>query len=307
MRMRTALPTIALTVLFIVGAAFSHEVYAQEGLTKIAEDVYAYVNVTGAGPQNSFGANAGAIIGKDAILVIDTLISSKEAKRLIRDIRAVSDKPIKYVINTHYHLDHTFGNSEFQKIGAMIISHANDKTKELIHNESTLKNAQAFGLTDKDMEGTTVSHPTVTFTDKMEIDLGNQRIQLIYPNLSHTDGSILVYVPDKRLLFAGDILFTNYHPFIADGNLRSWVKVLNVILAMDVERIIPGHGPISSKKDVQDMKEYIIAFHRKAKQLMAKSGDLETIAAEMKKSMPLRAEGEWLIKANIQMGYLKKQ
>jgi cyclase len=305
MRKRTALMAALLTMLVIVGAVFSHEVFAQEGLTKIAEDVYAYVNVTGAGPHNSFGANAGAIIGKDGIVVIDTLISSKEAKRFIRDIRAISDKPIKYVVNTHYHLDHSFGNSEFQKLGAIIISHANDRTNALAHNESTLKNAQAFGLIDKDMEGTTIVYPSVTFSDKMEINLLTQRVQLIYPMASHTDGSILVYLPDKKVLFTGDILFTNFHPFMADGKLKSWVKVLNVILAMDVERIIPGHGPISSKKDVQDMKEYIIAFHRKAKQLRAKSEDLETIAAEMKKAMPPRAEGEWLIKANIQRGYLK--
>jgi len=307
MRNRNALVAALLTMLVIVGALPRYDVFAQEGLTKIVEDVYAYVDVKGAGPSNSFGANAGVIIGKDGIVVIDTLISSKEAKRLIRDIRAISDKPIKYVINTHYHLDHTFGNSEFHKLGAIIISHANDKTKALLHNEHTLKNINTFGLTDKDMEGTTLSYPTLTFTDKMEIDLGNQRLQLVFPNPSHTDGAIFVYLADKRLLFTGDILFTDFHPFLADGNLRSWIKVLNVILAMDVERIIPGHGPISSKKDVQDMKEYIVAFHRKAKQLRAKSEDLETISAEMKKALPLRAEGEWLIKTNIQMGYLKKQ
>lgn len=306
MRKRTALLTGLAALLVIVGAAFNPDAFAQGGLTRIADNIYAYVDVKGAGPQNSFGANTGVIIGTDGILVIDTLISSKEAKRFIRDIRAISDKPIKYVINTHYHLDHTFGNSEFQKLGAIIISHANDKTKALIHNETTLKNAQNFGLTDKDMEGTVICQPMVTFTDKMEIDLGNQRVQLIYPHVSHTDGSILVYLPDKKLLFAGDILFTNFHPFLADGHLRSWLKVLTMIQTMDVERIIPGHGPISSKKDVQDMKEYIVAFHRKAKQLR-KTADVDTAAAEMKKALPPRAEGEWLIKANLQMGYMKKQ
>jgi cyclase len=295
-----------LALLVIVTAASSRDVFAQEGLTKIAEDVYSYVDVKGGGPRNSFGANAGAIIGRDGIVVIDTLISSKEAKRLIRDIRAISDKPIQYVVNTHYHLDHTFGNAEFQKFGAVIISHANDKTNALARNEANLKNFQAYGLTDQDMEGTTVVYPTLTFNDTMEIDLGNQRVLLFYPKSSHTDGSILVYLPDKKVLFTGDILFTNYHPFMADGNVKSWVKVLDSIFAMDVEHIIPGHGPISTKKDVQDMKKYLIAFDRKAKQLSAKSKNLETIVAEMKKAMPPRAEGEWLIKANIQMGYVKK-
>jgi cyclase len=306
MRKHTVILAGLLALLVIVGTVSGRDVFAQEGLTKIAEDVYSYVDVKGGGPKNSFGANAGAIIGRDGIVVIDTLISSKEAKRLIRDIRAISDKPIQYVVNTHHHLDHTFGNAEFQKLGAVIISHANDKTNAMTHSESNLKNFQAYGLTGQDMEGTTVVYPTLTFNDMMEIDLGNQRVQLFYPKSSHTDGSILVYIPDKKILFAGDILFTNYHPFIADGNVKSWVRVLDSIFAMDVEYIIPGHGPMSTKKDVQDMKKYLIAFDRKAKQLVTKSKNLEAIVAEMKKAMPPKAEGEWLIKANIQMGYLKK-
>src|SRR5512140_3087910 len=80
------------------------QAYAEGGLTRIADNVYSYVDVKGATPQNSFGANAGIVIGKNGILVVDTLISSKEAKRFLQDIRKVSDKPIKYVINTHYHL-----------------------------------------------------------------------------------------------------------------------------------------------------------------------------------------------------------
>lgn len=137
----------------------SHNVFAESGLTKIAENVYSYVDVKGAIPQNSFGANAGIIIGKDGIVVIDTLISAKEAQRFINDIRKVSDKPVKSVINTHYHLDHTFGNSEFTKLGAIIIAQANDDKN--LHNagEATLKNAKMYGLSESDMEGTTIAYP----------------------------------------------------------------------------------------------------------------------------------------------------
>lgn len=112
---------------FVSSIVFSQRVSAQEALTKIADNVYSYVDVKNSSPSNSFGTNAGIIIGKDGIVVIDTLVSSKEAKRFIKDIRAVSDKPIKYVVNTHYHLDHTFGNSEFVKLGATVISHINCK------------------------------------------------------------------------------------------------------------------------------------------------------------------------------------
>ncbi len=286
---------------------FSQQAFAQGGLTKIADNVYSYVDVKGASPSNSFGANAGIILGKDGIVVIDTLVSAKEAKRFIQDIRKISDKPIKYVVNTHYHLDHTFGNSEFEKLGALIISHAADKIKMATIGEDTLKNAKAYGLTEDDMAGTRIAYPVLSFTDRVQLDLGDQKVELIYIGPSHTGGSIVVYLPDRKILFAGDILFTKYHPFIAEGDMEGWLRALDSIMTLDVVTIIPGHGPVSGKKDIQDMKDYLIAFDGKAKELIAQSKDIEYISSEIKKALPQRPEGEFLIKSNIQMKYLRKE
>jgi cyclase len=131
-------------------------------------------------------------------------------------------------------------------------------------------------------------------------------VYLLYKGPSHTEGSLLVYLPDKKLLFTGDILFTNYHPYMADGDIKGWTAVLDDIMKMDAVTIIPGHGPVSTKKDIADMKEYLIAFNKKATELCAKSADIDYIFSELKKSLPYRAEGEGLIKANIQGKYLKK-
>ncbi|GEM_PF-3379669 len=128
-----------------------------------------------------------------------------------------------------------------------------------------------------------IAYPALAFTDRMEIDLGDQKVELIYIRPSHTDGSILVYLPEKKVLFAGDILFTNYHPFLGEGNIEEWVKVLDYIMTMDVEKIILGHGPISTKKDIEEMKDYLIAFDKKARELAAKSDNAEHIASEIKK------------------------
>ncbi|KAF0216405.1 MAG: beta-lactamase domain-containing [Geobacteraceae bacterium] len=286
---------------------FSRGAFAQEGLTKIADNVYSYVDVKNGSPANSFAANAGIIVGKDGIVVIDTLISAKEAQRFIKDIRRVSDKPIRYVVNTHYHLDHAFGNAEFARLGAVIVSHANDRKNLESNGEPTLKNAKNFGLTDEDMAGTTIALPTLTFTERMTMELGGERIELIYVAPSHTSGSILVHLPDKKLLFAGDILFTDFHPFMAEGDIAGWLKNLDYIAALDVERIIPGHGPLSGKKDIADMKSYLVAFDTKARELAAKSGDAAAIAAELKKSLPARAQGEWMIPYNLKAKYLKEK
>lgn len=158
-----------------------HHAYANEGLTKISDNVYSYVDVRGASPQNGFGANAGIIIGKEGVVVVDTLISAKKAKGYIVDIRKITDKPIKYVVNTHYHLDHTLGNSEFVKLGATVVSHANGKKNMKDTAEITLKRAKDYGLSDDEMRGTNIFFPAITFSDRMEIDLGDRKIELIYP------------------------------------------------------------------------------------------------------------------------------
>lgn len=291
----------------VVFSLTTADAFAQSQLRKIADNVYSYIDVKGGSPANSFGANAGMVIGKDSILVVDTLISAKEAKRFITDIRAISDKPIKYIVNTHYHLDHTFGNSEFEKQGAVIIAHTNCKKNMEKSAEGTLKNVKAFGLTEKDMEGTKIAYPALTFQDRIEIDLGGQKVELSYAGIAHTDDSILVHVPDKKVLFAGDILFTEYHPFIADGSIDEWVTVLDYIRTLDFNKVIPGHGPVSGRHDLLEMKDYLIAFDRKAKELAAKSNDADSIAAAIKKGLPERPEGEGLIKSNIQMKYLKNE
>ncbi len=279
---------------------------AQTGLTKIADGIYSYVDEKNPSPITSFGANAGIILGKDGIVVIDTLMSAKDARRFIKDIKTVSDKPVRYVIDTHDHLDHVLGNCEFAKLGAIIVAQADTKAAIVRSGDELLQRAKYFGLNDDAMSGTTVVAPSLTFTDAMEIDLGDRKVQLIHAGPSHTGGSSIVYVPDTKMLFAGDVLFTNYHPNMRDGDIQGWIKALDRIAAMDVVSIVPGHGPVSSKKDVQDMKEYLIMFDKKASELAAKSGDPDQIAAELKSSLPSRRYFEQFIASNVKGLYLKK-
>ena len=125
--------------------------------------MYSYTDVKGASPKNSFGANAGIIIGQDFIVAVDSLISAREAKRFIKDINKISKKPIKFLINTHYHLDHSLGNSEFAKLGAVIIAHENDQENMQKAGEGMLQYAKQSGLSDQDLQGTKLAYPTLTF------------------------------------------------------------------------------------------------------------------------------------------------
>jgi glyoxylase-like metal-dependent hydrolase (beta-lactamase superfamily II) len=289
---------VAVTLLFTQSA------FAE--LTKIADNVYSYVGQKDGSPTHSFAANAGIIIGTDGVLVVDTLISAKEGERFLADIRKVTSKPVKYVVNTHTHLDHAFGNCVFAKIGATVISHTADREMLQQAGEGTLKNIGNFGLKAEDMAGTTIVYPTLAFSDRMQIYLGDETVELIRTAPSHTAGSIVVSVPSKKLLFAGDILFTDFHPFMADGDISGWITTINALLTMDVEKIIPGHGPLSTKKDLRDMKEYLLQFDMKARELSATSKDADFIAAELKKSLPQRSMADWMIVYNVKSRYLGK-
>jgi cyclase len=298
--------TWKLLVSVLMVFAFYDHALAAEKLAKIAENVYAYVGTKNSSKNNSFGANAGVIIGKDGIVVVDSMVSAKNAKRFISDIRTISRKPIRYVVNTHYHFDHVFGNSEFAKLGAVIIAHENVRKAMEKSAGETLKNIGEYGLTPKDMKGTTVAYPVLTFGNRMTIDIGGELIELIHARQSHTDGDTLVHLPGKKVLFAGDILFTDYHPFLGEGNIEEWAKELDDIKSMDIEKIIPGHGPLSGKNDLNDMKEYILLFDQKAKELASRSDDLQKIVTAIQGILPQRSEAAWLIAPNIQMKYLKK-
>ena len=277
------------------------------GLKRISEHVYAYVDRQNARPVDSFGANAGLVVGRDAALVIDTLISAKAADRFIEDIKKVTDKPVKYVVNTHHHLDHAWGNCRFVKLGAAVIAQQNALSHEAA-DANALAHAGGYGLTAKDLEGTTLQRPTITFAEAMTIDLGDVSVELRYPGPTHTDDNITVYVPQDKVLFTGDILFTHYHPFLAEGDIPHWQEVLGSLEQTPATKIIPGHGPVSRKVDLKEMKTYLREFDTHAKTLCAgKAGDdAPAIAKELITRLPQqdRTELPTMVEFNLRLKYL---
>jgi len=126
-------------------------------------------------------------------------------------------------------------------------------------------------------------------------------VELIRSAPSHTEGSIVVFVPSRKLLF------TDFHPYLADGDLGGWVRTLDKLMTMDVERIVPGHGPLSTGKDLAEMKAYLLTFDAVAKKLAAEGKDADAIAAELKESLPKRSMAEWMIAFNVQSRYAGKK
>jgi len=273
-------------------------------LTKLSDNVYAYVGSQDASPSHSFAANAGIVIGSDGVLVVDTLISAKEGERFLVDIRKVTKKPIKYVVNTHTHLDHALGNCVFAKLGATVVSQIADRDMLAEKGAGIIANAGNYGLKPEEMAGTTVALPTLAFGDRLELDLGNERVVLLHPAASHTAGSLVVYLPGQKLLFSGDILFTDFHPFLADGDFGGWNQTLDTLLGMEIDKIVPGHGPLSTKKDLQEMKDYLAAFDQNATELTAQGLGAEAVGVELLKRLPKRSLAEWMVGYNVKSRYV---
>lgn len=281
---------------------------AQDGLTRITDSVYAYVGVLESTPGNRFCANVGVVIGDDAVLVVDTLTSAKEAELLLADIRKITDKPVRWVVNTHYHLDHSLGNCVFADQGARIIGQEQCRAALLASGETTLQSGEAFGLEPEYWEGTRIAAPDLTFDSAVEVDLGNMAVRIFYPgHPSHSAGSSMVLVPSQDVLFTGDILFTDFHPFLGEADLAGWAANLDEITAMAPGIIVPGHGPLSDLEDVAALKDYLVFFDANAIELSRTMSDPEQIVAEMLNRLPQLVGGEFIVPMNIYTRYMPSQ
>lgn len=304
MKLKNVVLIIATLLIFPIQSAMAQ---TKAELKKIADSVYSYVGVPAGTTGNAFSANAGIIIGQDAVLVVDTLTSAGEAEIFFEDIQKITNKPVRYVVNTHYHLDHSLGNSFFADKGALIISHAKCRDAIIVGGEKILEDPAMFGLPPDFWAKTRIAAPDMAFEREMSVDLGDLTVKLIHSGLkSHSAGSIIVHVPDQDVIFTGDILFTDFHPYLGEGDLPGWEKNLNLIRAMNVKHIIPGHGPLSSNKDIEDMKTYLTIFDKKAKELSVKEKDIEKLASEMLKVLPKRSNGDFIVQMNLKARYLIK-
>jgi glyoxylase-like metal-dependent hydrolase (beta-lactamase superfamily II) len=236
------------------------------GLHEIGNGIYAYLQ-----PDGSWGLNnAGLVVDRDHAMVVDTLYDLKLTQQMLDAMQAAtkSAASIDILVNTHVNGDHCFGNQLFA--GAEII--ASKACAEEFETESPpqlmidmLKAAPQMGALGEfftrcfsrfNFEGITMTPPTKTFEGRMEFKVGTKDIQLFEVGPCHTRGDSMVHVPGGRVLFAGDILFIEGTPIMWDGPLANWIKALDLILDMDVETIVPGHGPITDKSGVESMKAY---------------------------------------------------
>ncbi len=215
-------------------------------LDEIAEGVLVFGGVDEIMAPENHGAicNIAAVIGGECVAVIDSGGSIVEAKAFIAALEAVTDKPVRYLVNTHMHPDHIFGNAAFRKPGLTIVGHKN-LPRALEARGPFYLQSYRRQLGEEMMKGIEIVLPTVTVDATMDIDLGGRTLSLRAWKAAHTDNDLTAFDARTRTFFAGDLVFLRHLPTL-DGSLLGWMRQMEDLAAVPAERVVPGHGPSSA-------------------------------------------------------------
>src|SRR5437660_3285982 len=272
-------PVTRLTLLFsliLCPTAYSQApVSAQPAfsLKPVGNNVWAAI----ANPKSLAGANAGFIIGDDGVAVVDSFEAPEAARQLLAEIRKLTKLPIKFVIDTHYHIDHVAGNSVFRDVGAVIIGQRN--VREWIHTEKL----KFFGKNIKPEQKLLVEQlaaPDVIYDSSLVLFLGSRRIQIMW-KLGHTGGDSIVQVADAKVVFCGDLFWRMTLPNLIDASTASWTVTLDFLSRSNPGgSFIPGHGDVGTVDDIRQFREYLLNLRKLVggAQGQGKSGEALTYA-----------------------------
>jgi len=293
MKMRNLLP-IALCLVTTLAFAADNPDFT---VKKIGDGVYAAIS----GDGSKAGSNAGFIVGGNGVAVVDTFVSAAAAKELLAEIRKVTSLPVRYVINTHYHLDHTGGNAVFAEAGATIIAQRN------LRGWLRTENLKFFGPTPKPEQKASVEAlalPDIVYTDSLEINLGNKLVQVRYM-LGHTGGDSVVIVPEAKVVFGGDLFWQHHLPNLIDASTQPWLETLDKLIAEQAAAtFVSGHGDTGTVADVKDFRDYLAALRQAVAKAQAegKSGaDLtDAVMAALKEKYGKWGFYDYFVKRNIE-------
>lgn len=212
-------------------------------IRRLADAVYAVTGDTGRGSEGR--SNAGFIVARGGVILIDALASPGQAKVLLRTIRTVTPLPVKWLILTHHHPDHTFGAIIFRRLGARIIAHPDRRTLASADGDDALASAWTGVMGLREMQGFEYADtPDLPITHDTTLVLGGRTIVVGHPGAPHTAGDLYGWLPASRVLFAGDILIEDGVTLVADGSSADLLSALDTLEALRPAAVVPGHGRI---------------------------------------------------------------
>jgi glyoxylase-like metal-dependent hydrolase (beta-lactamase superfamily II) len=246
--------------------------------------------------------NSTVIVGDKGVILVDSGGSADVGGHIAAAVRRITDKPVTHVVNTHHHGDHYLGNVAFA--GATLIS--SEECRKLVGETG----ADWLKLMERDigraLPGTRPLPATLTFNaGRTERVLEGVRIVFWVPAGSHTAGDLMVYLPDDRVLVAGDVLVNRIVPTLQDGFVKNWIRTLDEVQALGAVRFVPGHGELMTQDDVAALRGAMLHFYSGVKEGFKGGQSEEKIRNSLDLSMWRNLERAYVIGRNVNRAYLE--
>jgi glyoxylase-like metal-dependent hydrolase (beta-lactamase superfamily II) len=268
-----------MTILATLLLAFSSGAWAWDAVPReIDPGVYAFVGETGPRTTANEGMNAttGFIVTDAGVVVIDSGSSAQVARKIAAAIRGVTDRPIRYVINTGGQDHRWLGNSHFADLGIPVL--ASDKTAVDIAERGGAQAASLDQLLGAAFVGTRVQAPTRTIAARETLMLGGERIELIFAGGGHTPGDLIVWLPRQRIAFAGDIVYVDrLLGVLPVSNVKNWLASFDALAALQPRIVVPGHGaPATLAKAGKETRDYLAHLRQHMKKAVDAGDDIQS-------------------------------
>ena len=255
------LTAAALTWLLLSASGVAAQTAPDMKLQKVGPQTYYVEGLAALGsPANqNFISNAGFVVARDGVVVIDSLGSPALAQRLMEQIARVTTKPVTHVLVTHYHADHIYGLQTFKAKGVQILAHR--AALEYLNSETALQRLEASRT---DLAPWVDAQTRLVKSDRWldgpaTLELAGTRFVIEPVGPSHTPEDLAIYVPSEGVLFAGDLIFNGRLPFVGKANSAQWIAALDRLLAFNAKTVVPGHGAASTdtRKDIGVIRDYL--------------------------------------------------
>ncbi|MDA3038466.1 MAG: MBL fold metallo-hydrolase [Actinomycetota bacterium] len=229
-------------------------------LERVSDGIYSYVQPDG----TWFINNCGFIVGPDQVVVIDTTSTESRTTAFIEAIRSVTDKPVTTVVNTHHHGDHTHGNYLFE--GATIVGHR--RCREVMMDAGRIVDYSA-AFPGVEWGALQFRAPTMVFDGSLDLYAGDLKVELSdLGHVAHTTGDVLAWIEERRVLFAGDLVFHGGTPFALFGSIVGTIEAMDALEAYGAQVMVPGHGPVARgsaiKSALDDQRQYLSLVQEQA-------------------------------------------
>ena len=252
-------------------------------IVEVSAGVFAYIQHDGSWCLN----NPAFVAAADQVIAIDACATERRTRLFREAIGRLSEQPVRTLVNTHAHLDHTFGNYLFAE-DAVIVGHTNCRA-EILHDAPELPARARQMFPSVEWGAIEVVAPSLTFEDRLSLYAGELELELIYVSPAHTNTDVVVWLPERKVVIAGDIVFHRGTPFALMGSVAGWLDALDRLRALGAETIVPGHGPIAGPEVLDDVADYLRFVQQSAK------AGFEAGAAplEVARELDLGRFGEW--------------